>query len=555
MITTRTLLLFGILASSVSYGQTARVAEGPPFTRTFKNALGDQHQVIAGLRSAEGNALLYVVENAVHKVVRMDQQLTPSDELLLQAIAFDGMTWKGVAPLIMDGSMYCLLVAQGKRSADYAIGVVEARGAPALSRIRRIASSELPYLADPTHTLPRRPLPDPILTSKGLLFVEQERIIAAPDGQHFLLSNHTMNEKGAKRFWFAYLDKEFTVLWSGVKELPYADTKSRIHQISLSNEGTIHVLSYVFGCASPEQMRDKLCHELHLTTLTDRGNSVTNALVEKDFVSTARLCERDSGRVSMAIRYGALTGQQGTVLTFDPQDPKLKTTPVVDQRVPSIHKTKLVAYGTIDPSEQRKAPSRTAKVPDEVVDITPTRNGGLVLVETFLDEAFQVQMDGAIAMRRLCGDIRVSNIAANDTVQWEQVVPRAFMTTAGRDYEGVHIHRGNDRTTLFFNHTPFGLEAILRSGTQEPDAKSSEGKGKKEELAAPAEAGVLKAVTLDAGGAIVTNGTVLIGTDGMMPCPSSIINSAQGSQYLVKSFDRNISYRYSIIDPSKVSVE
>jgi hypothetical protein len=546
----RTLFLPVLISSSLTFGQTALVGEGKPFTRTFKNATGDQHQVIAGLIAPDGNALLYVVENGIHKVVRVDQQLQPSDELALQAIPFDGLLWNGVAPLVADGSMHCLLVSPGKRSADYAIGVVETRGAPALSGIRRIASSELPYLADPTYTLPRRPLPDPILSSKGLLFVEQERIIAAPDGEHFLLSNHTKDEKGAKHFWFAYLDKEFTVLWSGVKELPYADTKSRIHQLSLSNEGTIHVISYVFACASAEQMRDKLCHELHLTTLTDRGNTVTDVLIEKDFVSSARLCERDSGRVSVALRYGALTGQQGLVITFDPHEPKLKSTPVVDQRAYSIHKTKLVAYGSIDPSEQRKTPSRTAKVPDEIVEIMPARNGGLLLVETFLDEGFQVPMDGAIAMRRLCGDIRVSFVAANDTVQWEQVLPRAFMTTAGRDYEGIHIQRTGDGLTLFFDHTPRGLEAILRSGTRSPDAMASDDKGKKDKLLAPAEAGVLKAVALDGSGGIVKNGTVLIGKEDLVPCPSSVIRDPRNGRYLVKSYDRNITYTYSTIDPS-----
>ncbi|MCB0770686.1 MAG: hypothetical protein KDC00_09800 [Flavobacteriales bacterium] len=546
----RTLFLPVLISSTLTFGQKALVGEGKPFTRSFKNATGDQHQVITGLHSSEGNALLYVVENGIHKVVRVDQRLEPSDELALHSIPYDGLLWQGAAPVIVDGSMHCLLVAPGKRSADYAIGVVETRGAPALSGIRRIASSELPYLADPTYTLPRRPLPDPILSSKGLLFVEQERIIAAPDGEHFLLSNHTKDEKGGKRFWFAYLDKEFTMLWSGVKELPYADTKSRIHQISLGNEGSIHLVGHVFACASEEQMRDKLCHELHLTTLTDRGNTVTDVLIEKDFVSTARLCERDSGRVSMAIRYGALTGQQGIVITFDPHDPKLKGTPVVDQRAYSIHKTKLVAYGSIDPGEQRKTPSRTAKVPDEIVEIMTARDGGLLLVETFLDEGFQVPMDGAIAMRRLCGDIRVSLVAANDTVQWEQVLPRAFMTTAGRDYEGIHIQRTSDGLTLFFDHTPRGLEAILRSGTAAPDGMASEGKNKKDKLQAPMEAGVLKAIALDGSGEVLRNGTVLIGKEDLVPCPSCVILDPYNGKYLVKSYDRNTTYKYSTVDPS-----
>jgi hypothetical protein len=41
---------------------------------------------------------------------------------------------------------------------------------PALSTLRRVASSEILYKNDPTTTLPYRPLPDPILFSQGLLY-------------------------------------------------------------------------------------------------------------------------------------------------------------------------------------------------------------------------------------------------------------------------------------------------------------------------------------------------------------------------------------------------
>lgn len=553
MSTLRSFVLPALFIGCAAFGQSALVGSGAVFSRTFKNIGGDQHQVISGLQLPDGNTVMYVVEGGVHKVIKLNSELVPSDEVPLQAVAFDGATWTGVAPLVVEGTMHCLLVSQGKKTADYAIGVVEARGAPALGRLRRIASSELAHSADPAYTLASRPLPDPILSNKGLLFAQQERIIAAADAQHFLLSNYSVNDKGAKRFWFAYLDKEFTVLWSGVKELPYADSKSRIHQIQLTNDGSIQLLSYVFGCASEEQMRDKLCHELHLTTLSERGNAVNDVLIDKDFVSTARMCPRDSGKVSMAIRYGALTGQPGLVLTFDPKDPKLKSTPVVDQRVPSIYKTKLMAYGSIEAADQKKTPSRTAKVPDEIVTILPAWNNGLLVVETFLDEGFQVPMDGAIAMRRLSGDIRTSLVGANDTVLWQQVTPRAFMTTAGRDYEGVYVELGPDRITLMYDHTPRGLDAILKSGIQAPDAEASEGKGKKAKVAEPVEAGVLKAVTLDPSGAVVTAGTALLGNEGMIPCPSSIIQARSGTSYLVKSFDRNTSYRYSLTDLSKMA--
>jgi hypothetical protein len=211
-----------------------------------------------------------------------------------------------------------------------------------------------------------------------------------------------------------------------------------------------------------------------------------------------------------------------------------------------------MAYGSIEAADQKKTPSRTAKVPDEIVTIMPTWNNGLLVVETFLDEGFQVPMDGAIAMRRLSGDIRTSLVGANDTIQWQQVTPRAFMTTAGRDYEGVYVELKPDRVTLMFDHTPRGLEAILKSGIQAPDAAASDGKGKKEKVAEPVEAGVLKALVLDPTGAVVSSGTALLGNDGMMPCPSSVIPSPTGSTYLVKSFDRNAAYRYTLSDLSKM---
>ncbi len=526
------------------------VKQGQRFERTGKNLFGDQHNVVDGVLSGDGTALVYVLDLQVPKVVRLDAQLKPTDELVLKDHAFDGATWNGVAPIVVDGSMHCLLVSSGKKENAYAIGSVTDRGAPTLTGLRRIATSALPYVNDPSNTLIYRPQPDPILLSQGLQFAQNERITISPDGEHYLLSNYSYGTKGNKRIWFSYLDKSFNELWSGLKEFPYPDASSRIHQISMSNDGTIHVLAYHFHCASEEQMKDKLCHELHFSTLADRGNTVKDLLVEKDFVTTARFCERDSGRVSLAMRYGALTGQPGLVISFDPLAPKLKTTALVDQRDASIRKTKLMAYGSIDPGAKKTTVSRTAKVPDEIIGIMPDWNNGVLVLETFLDDALEVPMDGAIAMRRLCGDIRVTNIGTADTVQWQTILERAFMTTAGRSYEGVSVTMGAKDVTLLYDHTPKGLDAILASGMT-PDSPN-DSKGKKDKLAAPAEAGVLKMARLDTNGTVTQQGTAVLLTDGLVPCPTGALMDRTGEHILVRAFDRSSSYQYTLVDPTLV---
>lgn len=554
MLMLRPILPFvALLIATSSVGQAAKIQAGKSFQRVVKNAVGDQYTVVDGILMNDQQALLYVEEGMEPKVVRLDGQLHPSDELSLKNYAHDGLVWQGVAPLIVDGTMHCLLVSAGKKSTDYAIGQVGTRGAPVLSGIRKVASSDIPFTNEPANALPHRPQPNSILFSNGLAYAHQERIVAAPDGQHFLLNYYTHDGKGAKRFWFAYLDKNFNELWSGTATLPYEDVKSRIHQISLANDGTIHVMVYVFKCASEEQMGDKLCHELHLTSLTANGKEVKDVLIDKDFVSTVRLCERDSGKVSMAIRYGALTGQPGWVLTFNPLDPKLKTTPLVDQRLASIRKTKLMAYGSIEAGAKKATTSRTAKVPNEVVDLVPAWDGGLVLVEIFLEVALEVPMGDAIAMRRLAGDVRTSFVAANDTIQWQHIAERAFMTTAGGAYEGIHLRMGSDGLTLLYDHTPKGLEAIMLSGTISPDQVDEKAKGKKEKLSAPVEAGVLKALTLDPRGTVVRQGTVLLNEDGFLPCPMKALSGASGNVYLVKRFDRSTTYDFSLIDVTKVA--
>lgn len=543
---------FAFLLATIGLGQAAKVQVGKSFTRVAKGAAGDLHTVVAGVLVDDSQALLYVEDGLVHKVVRLDAQLMPTDELVLSNHAFDGLTWNGAAPFIVDGTLHCLLVSQGKKTTEYAIGAVSTRGAPALGNLKRVATSDLPPSSNATNSLAIRSLPDPILFNKGLSYAQSERIITSPDGQHFLLNNFTLDEKGNKQFWCAYLDKNFKELWSGTKELPYPDFRSRIHQISLANDGTIHLVTYLFKCESEEQVSDKMCHEIHLTTISEDGKTVKDLLVDKDFVSTARLCERDGGKVSMAIRYGSLTGQPGVVMTFDPTDPKLKTTPLVDQRIASIHKTRLMAYGSIEPGAKKTTVARTAKVPNEVVDLVPAWDGGLILVETFLEPAFQIPMGEAIAMRRLAGDVRTSYIASNDSIKWQQINERAFMTTAGQAYEGVDIHLSDKGLTLLYDHTPKGLDAINVSGQAPAEEGEGKGKGKKDKMESPMESGVLKAVTLDTQGKVVAEGTALIHPDGYMPCPNGSIAGNAGKIFLVKCYDRQTTYGYALIDASKV---
>ncbi|MBX2973068.1 MAG: hypothetical protein KF797_08190 [Flavobacteriales bacterium] len=542
--------VLALAATCLAFGQAAPPI-GNTFSRVPKNAAGDVYAVVTGALADNGQGLIYVEDDMVPKVVSIDAGMNTGNELVLQNQPFDALMWNGVTGFVVDGALHCLLHTNTKKSTEYAIAKVDAHGTPALNGLRRVASSEITYKNDPTTTLPYRPQPDPILFSKGLLFANTERIIAAPDGQHYLLNHHTVDVKGNKRFWFAYLDKEFTELWSGTATLPYADETSRIHQISVSNDGTIHLLAYAFPCGSEERKGDKLCHELHLTTLTDRGKTVSDVLVDKDFVSSARLCEREDGKVSMALRYGALTGQPGVVLTFDPADPKLKATPLVDQRIPSIRKTKLLAYGAVEVGSKKAAMSRTAKVPDEIVALLPTWDG-LVVVETFLETAFEIPVGEAIAIRRLAGDVRTSFIAANDSIKWQHIAQRAFMTTAGQSYEGVDVHLAANGLTLLYDHTPKGIGAILRSGSAPQEEESTDKKSRKDKAPGLAESGVLKAITIDAQGAVVAEGTALIPPDGFMPCPQGAVRGASGKVYVVKNFDRKNSYSFALIDASAV---
>jgi hypothetical protein len=530
-----------LLPATLLLAQGTVVQQGKPFTKTLKGSTGDLFTVVDGIFVADGRHVLFVEEGLTPKVVRLDAQLQPSEELVLKDHLISGVKWTAVAPLISEGVLRCLLVSSTKKGSEFGIGTVSTAGALKLEHFSTIASFELPYVNDPTHTMADRPLPDPILFTRGLAYAQRERIIRSPDGQHYLVNHFSHKGKGNKRFGYAYLDKDLTVLWQGTVELPYEDAKSSIHQILLGNDGRIRLLTYVFQCSSAEQLGDKNCHELHLTTLTEQGKSVHDVLLEKDFVSSARLLEREGGKVTIALRYGSLTGLPGLVASFDPLDPKLKPTPLLDQRLPSIRKTKLMAFG--DPAADPKKPvSRTAKIPDEVVDLFALPDGSTLVVETFLDNAYQLPVGDAIAMRHLSGAVRLSQVRTNDSLGWQHIVDRTLMTTAGQAYEGSVALRGPGGTLLLHGHTPRGLDAILRAGADAGSDKSL----------APAEPQVLRAAMVDDNGAVGKEGTLLLMEEGFVPCPMGTLLQPGGTRALVKSYDRGTLYRFTLVDLAKL---
>ena len=546
--TFRTLFTLPLLLTTTFLAAQGTVALlGKPFTKELKGSTGDLFTVVDGLFAADGRHVLYAEEGLTPKVVRLDAQLMPTEELVLKDVIIDAVKWTGVTAWVENAQLNCLLVSNGKKSASYAIAKVNSSGPLALAPLVRVAEFDVLYANDPANTLVTRPLPDPILFTKGLAYAQDERVVRATTGD-LLVNHYTQQGKGNKQFHFACLTADLSAKWKGSVELPYDDVKSTIHQILFTPDGTIHLLVYVFQCKSEEQLGDKLCHELHYTTISEQGTVVKDILVDKDFVSSARLCDRGKGRVGMALRYGSLTGQPGLVLSFDPTDPKLKPTPLVDQRLPSIRKTKLMAFG--DPAADPSKPvSRTAKVPDEIVDLRTTSDGGVMVVETFLENQFMLPMGDAVAMRHLCGSVRTSQIGANDSIQWQRIADRALMTTAGLAYEGVQWIDLPSGPLLLHGHTPRGFPAIMRAGTE----AGSAGKG-----ALPAEPMVVKAVHLSAGGEVKAEGTLMGMEETFIPCPGDVLlepataGGSGGTRVLMKLYDRGTSYRFAVVDLARV---
>ena len=537
---TRTFLLAAaaMLAASAHGQSAARVGE--PFTRSFKNAQGDQHAVVDGVLPADGRALLYVEEGPAHKVVRLDAQLKPAEEVVLKDVLLDGVKWNGVMPVLRGGTMDVLLVSPGKKGAD--LGMATVGGSPlALSGFRRLTSFGHAWAVDPASSLARRPLPDPILFSLGLTSAHTERLLTAPDGGRHLLNMYDSKGKDGKQLWMTCLDRDLREEWSALATLPWPAGQARIHQMQLTNDGRVLLLAYVFRCEQ-EQMGDKNCHELHFTTISDQGRTVKDVLVDKDFVSTARFCERPGGRISLALRYGALTGIPGQVVTFDPQDPKLKPTPLVDQRLAGVRRVKLTGFGSVD-GDPNKPASVRAKLPDEVVTLLPGWDGGTVLIEAFVDNEFQLPVGEAIAMRHFCGMLRASYLDATDTVRWQRTIDRAYLTTAGQAYETAGLLLDADGLTLLFGHTPKGLAGILASG------------GAGDGSSPLPEPGVLKAARIDRAGQVLRQGTAWMPEGGLAACPMTAVFGAGGTQALLKAYDRGTTYRYVLVDLERVGAE
>jgi hypothetical protein len=524
--------------------QAALVQQGKPFNKSLKGASGDIFTVVDGIFSSEKGHLLYVEEGLTPKMVRLDAQLQPNEELSLKDHLADGVKWTGVMPIIDGERLVVLLVSTTKKGSEFAIGEVSTGGTLALNSVRRIAGCDFPYSNDPSNTMPARPLPDPILFTRGLAYAQNERLIRSTDGGHFLLNHFTNKGKGNKRVALAWLDKEMTVRWESTVELPFEDAKSTIHQIAVDEEGIVRLLVYVFNCKGEESLGDKNCHELHLATITESGKAVSSVLIDKDFVSSARILPRPKGRVTVALRYGSLTGQPGMVMSFDPADPKLKPTPIVAQRLASIRRAKLMAYG--DPAaDPRKPPARSAKVPDEIVDLFATTQGDLRVVETFLETQFPLPMGDAIAMRQIGGSVRVSQVLPNDSIGWQKVIDRAHMTTAGQPYQGSVAVPMEKSLLLLHGHTPRGYEAILRAGMEAGATKELK----------PAEPHVLKAVLINEKGEALREGTALLMDEEFVPCPMGVVLDWGGTKALVKSYDRGTQYRFSVIDLGKLGEE
>lgn len=545
MLRTSLTSLLALCALLEAPAQATLAQWGKPFNKALKGASGDIYTVVDGVFAKDGRHLLYVEEGLTPKVVRLDALLQPTEELVLKDHLTDGAKWTGVTALVNAGSMRVLLVSAGKKGCEFGVADVNAGSAPSLMGFRKVAAFDMPYANNPSNTMAVRPLPDPILFSKGLAYAQRERLIASPDGEHYLLNHYTQDSKGNKRIGLAWLDKELTVLWQSTAELPFEDGKSSIHQITVSNDGTVRLLLYVFNCKGEEAMGDKNCHELHLCSISENGKTVSTVLIDKDFVSSARILERGGGKVSVALRYGSLTGQPGLVLTFDPADPKLKPTPIATQRLPSIRKAKLMAYG--DPAaDPRKPPSRTAKVPDEIVDLYATPDGSLIVVETFLEYQFMLPVGEAVAMRHLSGPVRVSQVQPNDSLGWQKVVDRALMTTAGQAYEGSVALLMDGSVLLLHGHTPRGYEAILRAGNEAANTKDQR----------PQEPQVLKAAFISTkDGSALREGTALMMEEGYVACPMGALMEWGGTKALVKCYDRGEQYRFAVIDLGKLGEE
>src|SRR5690606_26313039 len=185
----RAFLIAALLAHFTIAAQPTVVQQGKPFERLLKGSSGDILTVVDGLFAEDGRHLLYMEEGLTPKAVRLDALLQPTEELVLKDVMLDGLKWTGVRTVIRDGRLHVLLVSAGKKGCEF--GTAEVGPGLALQGLHRLAAFEIPYANEPVNTMAMRPLPDPILFTRGLAYAQTERLVSSPDGQHHLLNHYT----------------------------------------------------------------------------------------------------------------------------------------------------------------------------------------------------------------------------------------------------------------------------------------------------------------------------------------------------------------------------
>ncbi|HQW87249.1 MAG TPA: hypothetical protein PLH93_08700 [Flavobacteriales bacterium] len=530
------LLPIALLLLAPTLAQDA-LRPGTAYSRTSKSFSGDLQLVANSTTDLNSMPVLFMLEGNGYKAVRLGADLEPAEELDLHQQTFDGVKWDAASSIAVDGTLHILFVSNGKKTADHGIGRLDTDGALAIRDFHRVATFEQLNKLDDRTTC-RKTLPDLILFDNGANYDQGERITASPDGQHYLVNHYTAQGKGQKKFWFACLDRSFQKEWEGSVELPFEDANSDIHQIVLDNAGRILIVTYVF-CGDPARTGDKLCHETHLTVLKDQGTKLKDLLLDKDFVSTARVMVKVDGRTLVALRYGALTGIAGTVLSIDTAMAKLKATPVVDQRVPAIRRAKLSTFGLPDDGSGKKPTgSRAAKVPDEVIELLPAW-GGTLLIEGFRDQDMQVPFGDAMAIRTLHGAIRATWLDNTDSVRWQRTVDRAFMTTAGEAYGSAAFQLLPEGLLLAFNTTPGGIPAINTSYAEVTKSKEKP----------PVEKSTLKLALIPADGGEPKEKSIGSPEGDLTLCPMTMTRSRDGSKLWIKAYDRGSQHRFYEVAP------
>ncbi len=531
---------------TLTLAQDASVRMGTPFNRTVKGFSGDLQLVVNGTVDASGMPVLFVQEGAGYKALRLDASLKPAEELSLVQQPFTGGKWDAVSSILAADGLHVLFVMNTKKSADYGIGTLSTNGTLSIQGFHKVTTFDQQCVFDPGNTTCKKTLPDLILYDNGAAYDQSDRIVRSPDGAHYLVNYYTHEQKGSKKFWYACLDKDFNLEWSGMKDLSFPDLNSDVHQIEIDNSGRILLLTYVFACATPDRASDKMCHETHLTILSDQGTRMKDLLIDKDFVSSLRIMPRDDGKVMIALRYGALTGQPGMLLSLDTAITKLKATPLVDQRVAAIRKTKLTVFGMPAVEQGKKAPvSRQAKVPDEIIDLLPAGDGTL-LIEGFRDPEMEVSKGDGTAIRQLHGALRVTCFDAKDSIRWQRVVDRSFMSTAGEAYGCAAFALTPAGLVLVYNNTPGGMPAINNAYADTGDGK------KKKDKTEPAEASELKLAVIAADGSLKSEGSIATMDKNFTLCPPTLVISTDGSKAWIKGFDRGSQHAYVEFDPRAV---